>query len=180
VHVTLKVLETVPYLRKQDCWEALRHAFVAGKCSALGFRLVHFSVQGNHLHLICEATNQLALTRGMQGLAVRIARRLNKKLGRSGRVFAQRYHERILRTPTEVRRAIAYVLNNFRHHSRDRLTNDWVDPLSSAPYFDGWRWSPRRWKLPDDRPTRPAETWLLTTGWRRMGLVAPDEIPVGT
>ena len=167
----------MPYLRKQDCWEALRAAFVAGKQSARGFRLVHFSVQGNHLHLICEATDKLALSRGMQGLSIRIARRLNRCAGRSGRVFAQRYHSRILRTPTEVRRALAYVLNNYRHHSRDRLQSDWIDPLSSAPYFEGWRTRPHRWKLPDGNPTMPPTTWLLGTGWRRLGLIPPDEVP---
>jgi hypothetical protein len=177
VHVTLKVLREVPYLRRGDCYLVLRKAFVRGK-DRFGFRLAHFTVQGNHLHLVCEAKDKTSLTRGMQGLAVRIAKNLNKRMGRKGRLFAERYHARILRSPTEVRRALAYVLNNSRHHMRERVPRDWIDALSSAPYFDGWRWPPRVPKpLDDDRPIVPPSTWLLSTGWRLRGLIAPDEVP---
>jgi hypothetical protein len=177
VHVTLKVLRDVPYLRRGDCYLVLRKAFVRGK-DRFGFRLAHFTVQGNHLHLVCEAKDKTSLTRGMQGLAVRVAKNLNARVGRRGRLFAERYHARILRSPTEVRRALAYVLNNSRHHMRERVPRDWIDALSSAPYFDGWRWPPRVPKpLDDDRPIVPPSTWLLSTGWRLRGLIAPDEVP---
>ena len=53
-----------------------------------GFRLIEFSVQSNHLHLLCEARDRRALARGLQGLLIRIARGLNRLLGRRGRVFA--------------------------------------------------------------------------------------------
>jgi REP element-mobilizing transposase RayT len=177
VHVTLKVLRGVPYLRRSDCFRVLRKAFARGK-DRFGFRLAHFTVQGNHLHLICEAKDKTSLTRGMQGLAVRIARNLNKNMRRKGRLFAERYHARILRSPTEVRRALAYVLNNSRHHMRERVARDWIDALSSAPLFDGWRWPPRVPRPPDDEQVVVApSTWLLSTGWRLRGLIAPDEVP---
>jgi hypothetical protein len=145
---------------------------VAGKEKA-GFRLVHFTVQGNHLHLICEAKDRERLARGLQGLAIRVAKRLNAKLGRRGKLFAQRYHARILRTPTEVRNALVYVLNNARRHDPS-VAWDWVDPLSSAGFFDGWR-IPHHDVAARDGPA-PANTWLLTTGWRFRGLIAFDEI----
>jgi hypothetical protein len=176
VHVTLKVLRDVPYLRRGDCFRVLRVAFARGK-DRFGFRLAHFTVQGDHLHLVCEAKDKDSLTRGMQGLAVRIARGLNKRVHRKGRLFAERYHARILRSPTEVRRVLAYVLNNSRHHMRERVPRDWIDALSSAPYFDGWRWSPRMPKPPDVHPVVAPSTWLLSTGWRMRGLIAPDEVP---
>ncbi|HEY2031032.1 MAG TPA: transposase [Myxococcales bacterium] len=59
-------------------------------------RIAHYSIQGNHLHLVVEADDGSALSRGMQGLAVRIARRLNAHLGRRGAVFADRYHAHVL------------------------------------------------------------------------------------
>src|SRR5215468_7072929 len=138
VHVTLKVRAGAPYLQRGVCFRAVRGAFVTGRAKP-GFRLVHFTVQGNHLHLICEAVDKERLARGMQGLAILVAKRLNAKLGRKGKLFAQRYHARILRTPSEVRHALVYVLNNSRRHD-PRVPRDWVDPLSSAAFFDGWRW----------------------------------------
>jgi REP element-mobilizing transposase RayT len=111
-------------------------------------RLIEFSVLGNHLHLIVEADSNLALSQGMQGLAIRIAKALNRVMGRRGRVFADHYHARLLRTPTELVDAIAYVLGNAQHHYGNRL----ADPFSSVC---------ARELLP------PAAGWLCRTGWRR-------------
>jgi len=178
VHLTLKVRPSVPNLRRQ-CFRAVRAALVAGK-ERHGFRLCHFTVQGNHLHLVCEASDQVALSRGVQGLAIRIARRVNKQTRGHGPVFAERYHERILRSPTQVRRTLAYVLNHSRRHAPQgaRFARGWIDPRSSAPWFDGWQGTPRLDEDPGpDRPVVPATTWLLTTGWRRHGLIPTDETP---
>ncbi|HKA90863.1 MAG TPA: transposase [Haliangiales bacterium] len=179
VHVTLRVLPSAPHLRRRHCFDVLRAAFARGK-DRFGFRLTQFTVQGNHMHLVCEAKDKRALTRGMQGLAIRIARRLNRRVGRTGRLFAERYHARILRSPTEVRHALAYVLNNSRHHPPRDVTfaRDWIDDRSSAPWFDGWKWPPcLRRTVDDECPVVAPSTWLLRTGWRLRGLIAPDEVP---
>ena len=151
---------------------------VAGKEKG-EFRLAHFTVQGNHLHFICEAGDRMSLARGMQGLAIRIARRLNRRAKPKGRLFAERYHARILRTPTEVRNALVYVINHSRRHRRD-VARGWVDPLSSAAWFGGWRWPLRepwvRLARQGDSPVAEAQTWLLTTAWRYRGLIRYDEI----
>jgi REP element-mobilizing transposase RayT len=182
VHVTLKVLPTAPHLRRGVCFRSIRSALARGK-DRFGFRLVHFTVQGNHLHLLCEAKDRRALSRGMQGLSIRVARNLNKKVGRTGKLFAARYHERILRTPTEVRRALVYVLGNSRRHAPDQYTaRSWIDPCSSAPWFDGWRHPPPRephFRPEGETPVVAPGTWLLAIGWRRGGLLDPGEAPVG-
>ena len=179
VHVTMRRVAEGPPLRRGDCYRVLRQCFTEGK-GRFGFRLVHFSVQGNHIHLICEADDRRALSRGMQGLTIRIARRVNKRLGRRGKLFAQRYHARILRSPSEVRHALVYVLNNRRHHAADALSPDWIDPCSSAPWFTGWKRTLRRHQSPrqDDPPVVPAATWLLQHGWRlKSGPLRFDEPP---
>jgi REP element-mobilizing transposase RayT len=171
VHVTLKVAPGVACLRRASCFRALRACFARGK-DRFGFRLAHFTAQSNHLHLICEAPDAKALSRGMQGLAIRIALGLNRTLGRSGRVFTERYHARILRSPTEVRRALVYVYQNSRRHSsagaKDR---DWVDPCTSAAWFTGWRYPIRDMRLgPEGQPpVVPGRGWLLAEGWRLRG-----------
>ena len=99
-HVTLRIREGLPGLRRRGELAVLKGAFHGG-CLRFGLRLVEFSVQGNHIHLLAEAEDKRSLARGLQGLCVRIARRLNKWWGRCGAVFADRYHARILRTPRE-------------------------------------------------------------------------------
>src|SRR5207245_6581941 len=142
VHVTMRAAGSLPPLRGGRARDVLRGAF-AVSCDSGAFRLCHFSIQNTHLHLVCEAQDARSLSRGVQGLAVRIARRLNRALRRHGSVWADRYHARILRTPREVRHALAYVLNNARHHRAlpggGLLPRECLDLLSSAPYFDGWR-----------------------------------------
>ncbi|HTE54845.1 MAG TPA: hypothetical protein VK698_28525 [Kofleriaceae bacterium] len=138
-------------------------------------------MQSNHVHLIVEAGGADGLTRGMIGLEVRLARRLNRVLGRRGRLFAERYHARSLRTPTEVRFALRYVLLNHRHHAG--ASGAALDPCSSALWFDGWktRVLPREaWQrelLGAPRPHAAATVWLLTIGWKRRGLLDRDEVP---
>src|SRR5438309_2760945 len=115
VHVTLRVAIHVWNLRSGRCYRALQRSFAASR-GRFGARLIEFAVLGNHLHLIVEANGSEALSRGMQGLAIRIAKALNRVMGRAGRVFADHYHSRTLPTPTELVRAIAYVLGNAAQH----------------------------------------------------------------
>jgi REP element-mobilizing transposase RayT len=151
----------MPYvwnLRSRRSFRVLSDAF-AKACDRRGFRLVHFSVQGNHLHLVVEAPDKVRLARGLQGLAVRIARRLNRLMGRTGKVFADRYHSHVLRTPAEVARAVAYVLGNFFVHAArrgERVDMTVTDEYSSATVAET---GPPLVAAP--------RTWLLCVGWRR-------------
>ncbi len=134
VHVTLRMLPHVYQLRSRRSFRIIERAFLFGH-ERFGFRLAHFSAQGNHLQLICEAEDESALARGIQGLSVRIAKGLNGVMGRSGRVFADRYHARILKTPHEVKNALRYVVHNFAKHMKELgkpIPLDWRDPYSSA------------------------------------------------
>ena len=115
VHVTWRMKKGVWNLRTRRCFTVLARAFYAG-ANRFGFKLVHYSVQGNHLHLLVEAHDRTALSRGMNGMGVRVARGLNRVMQRHGRVLDDRYHAHILRTPTEVRRARTYLLQNARKH----------------------------------------------------------------
>ena len=105
------------------------------------------------MHLVVEAPDERALARGMQGLGVRIAKALNRLMARKGHVFADHYHSRLLKTPTELVNAIAYVLGNHTHH----YGHAGVDPFSSAALTGGRR----------ERVLSHPRTWLLRSGWRR-------------
>src|SRR5688572_26843606 len=173
-HVTMKLRSGLPRLRQKAEYAALRAAFGKGR-DRFGFRLCHYAVLNDHLHLICEAADLVALRRGLQGLAIRIARALNRLWRRKGKVFADRYHSRALPTPREVRNALAYVLGNARHHAAEgRMVRvaQAIDTFTSAPWFDGFRERVTVRGLDSIvRPLADARTWLLDTGWRRHGLI---------
>lgn len=115
VHATWRMDERVWNLRTGRCFAALSRAMYAG-AARFGFRLVHYAVMGNHVHLLVEAPDRTALARAMKGLGVRVARALNRVMKRGGRVVGDRYHARILRTPSEVRRAREYLATNASKH----------------------------------------------------------------
>ena len=169
-HVTLRVHDGLPSLRRDDVFVAIRGAFA--RASRGGFRLLHYSVQRDHVHLLVEAERHLVLRRGIQGLAIRVAKATNRALCRRGKVWADRYHVRALATPREVRHALVYVLQNWRKHLDGARG---FDPRSSAAWFTGWR-TPAT-APPLRSPVVRAQTWLASVGWRRHGLVRADEAP---
>jgi hypothetical protein len=154
------------------------------------FRILHFSVQHDHVHLIVEASDERALSEGVRSVSIRIARYVNELVGRSGRFWADRWFGRELRTPREVRHALVYVLANFRKHARGRRPRG-VDPYSSGVWFDGWRGvgpgvggryplaGPRAPCEDESVPVSRARAWLAAVGWRRHGLIGLDEAPGG-
>src|SRR5690606_20255284 len=115
-----------------------------------------------------------ALTRGMKGLAVRIARTLNRLWNRKGRVFDERFHMRQLRTPRQVRNVLVYVLQNARKHGRWHRRR--FDRYSSGFWFEGWAEGPPR-RPGGPVPVAAPRSWVLCTGWRRLGSIAMDERP---
>jgi REP element-mobilizing transposase RayT len=183
VHVTLRVRAGVPSLRTVAFVREFRRSLA--EASERGdFRVNHYSLQGDHAHLIVESHGKDALARGMKSIAARLARAMNRTAGRSGPVLDGRYHHRSLRTPREVRRALAYVLLNARRHLAKRRHIGRgepvrLDPASSARWFDGWRRAAAvRPPATADPPevARP-RTWLLRTGWRRHGPIDPADAP---
>ena len=171
VLVTVRARGALPSLRGARSYRVLERCLRAA-ADRLGTRIVHYSVQSNHLHLIVEAEDERALARGMKGLLVRCARRLNWLWGRQGALVDGAYHARALTSPREVRNALVYVLQNARKHGACLAG---LDPCSSAASFDGWR-EPRAVSDPAP-PHARARTWLLATGWKRHGPVSVRESP---
>jgi putative transposase len=175
VHIVLRVRPEVGNLRRPHAYRAVRGAL--GRSAArTDYRVVHVSIQRTHVHLLVEADDKRALTLGMQGFAISAAKRLNRELRRKrGEVFPFRYHATTIRTPSQARNALAYVLNNWRRHRNDVRAPWRIDPYSSAEAFRGWEhpYARRATAL----PVVGAQTWLLRDGWKRAGPVELDEVP---
>ena len=140
VLVTLRVQPGVGYLRGYRRSRILIAAFNAA-AERFGMRVVDYVILGNHLHLLVEADSAKALSRGMQGLEIRIAKQLNRLQRRSGGVFADRYHAHILKTPRETANAMRYLRSNYRRHTREHVEPHWDDPLAGRVA------QPRTWLL---------------------------------
>jgi REP element-mobilizing transposase RayT len=170
VHVTLRA--GVYSLRTQRL--ALTVLGALRESNREWFRVVHYSIQDSHIHLIVEAEDTKSLASGVRGLMVRVARRVNRVLRRGGRFWADRWHGRALDGPRQVRNVLVYVLQNHQKHTRGAS----LDPLSSAAAFDGFATAiPRSFRGVGPPWTVAARTWLLKVGWRRRGLIRLDEAP---
>ncbi len=177
VHVTIHLRAGLPQLRARRVASVVL-ACLARAAGRFGARIVHYSIQRDHLHLLMEARDGRALQRAAKGLSIRIALALRRLTGAGGPFVPTRYDARILRSPLEVKRALVYVLQNARKHLAKRgLRPAWdVDPYSSARAFDGW--SRAVAVTGPDPPVSPSGTWLLAVGWRRHGLLSPSDSPV--
>src|SRR5215470_1677694 len=191
LHVVLRVDPAVGNLRRRKLYKAMRDATITAALRER-FRIVHLSIQRNHVHLLAEAENKQALARGMQGFQISAARHINTALGadkyrrRRGRVFTDRYHVEVITSPTRARRALSYVLNNWRKHREDQqgLASTWlVDPFSSGISFPDWQeLDDKAWMWPiretyDPLVVRRPQSWLLREGWKLCGVISARDVP---
>ncbi len=179
LHVTFRIKPGLPSLRLPRFQRAFRQTLTQVTAARSGFRVVHYSVQRDHVHCLIEAEGKRELSNGMKALGARFARAVNRVFGRSGAVLDGRYHARLLKTPREVRKALAYVLLNARKHFQQRHQRTptvRLDACSSGVWFQGWKSGP--YPRPNYvRETGLPFTWLLSRGWRRHGLIDPAEVP---
>ncbi len=179
-------------------YRALREATIAVAMRELhdraegAFRIVHISIQRDHVHLLVEADHERALSNGMQRFQISAAKHMNAAISvrrterRRGSVFPDRFHQEIIETPRQARHALSYVLNNWRKHREDgaAVARAWnVDPFSTGISFDGWKqredadvwWKPREGY--DPLVVYLPRTWLLRVGWRKHGAISWTEVP---
>jgi putative transposase len=188
VHVTLRCV--LRSLRSQFVYPTVVGAIRNANQRWRGrFGIVHFSVQADHVHLIIEAVDRRALIGGVRGLEVSLARRLNRLLFRRGRCWSDRWHQRTLKTPRSVRRALVYVLANFKKHGEPVSAP--IDPCSSGPYFPEYaecrgvaplELQPKLIPLQLRKggpPVPEPNSWLLRIGWLRWGRISLRERPLG-
>jgi REP element-mobilizing transposase RayT len=190
LHVVTRVVPAVGSLRRRTMYKALRDASITA-ASRERFRIVHISLQRDHVHLIVEAETKAALARGMQGFLISAARHIRAALAEErelmrGRVFADRYHLTVITSPTQAHHAISYVLSNWRHHKEDQhgLARGWlVDPFSSAISFPDWaELADQPWMWPiretyDPLMVRRPQGWLLREGWKLAGPISARTVP---
>ena len=95
--------------------------------SILNWRCHAHCLMGTHYHLVLEATQQ-RLSDGMRRLNGDYARRFNKRHGRRGHLFDERFASYVIRDEQHLQAAITYVLQN---------------PVRAGlcDHADDWQWS---------------------------------------
>jgi REP element-mobilizing transposase RayT len=181
VHVTLRMKPGLPSLRHERVSNLLRAVLHRQRTRiyAATFQVVELSIQHDHLHLMVEAVGpegHSALSSGMRGFVISFAKRFNALLRRTGKVWGDRWHGRELGSPREVRNILGYIFRNIVKHGTIVYGRGFADPLSSAPRFTGWKRAVVRTDQGEDWPLAPPRTWMLETGWRRLGLLDPDAL----
>ena len=186
LHLTLRLRAGLPRLRQRRGYQIVRNALARANRFE-GAWICEVSIQHNHVHAIVEAGDRDALSKLMRSFAISLAKNVNHRWGRRGAVLEDRYHAVTLRTPAQVRAALAYVLGNWRRHGEDLRVpgpRRRTDRYSSGPFFDGWDTpppglGPTALPWPDDGPLRirPARSWLLRIGWKQHGFLSPWERP---
>ncbi len=181
LHVVLRTRNDVPRLRRGPTYRAIDRA-LRHTLGEHAFRVVHTSIQRNHLHFLIEADDKAALSHGMRSLTICAALAINAVCGRRGKVFAYRYNAKPITSPRQMRNALSYVLNNWRRHCEDERSaaarTATLDPYSTAIHFRGWREgvfaAPAGF---EPLPSAAPETWLLRVGWERHGPIGAFEVP---
>lgn len=102
-------------IRNKPCLRLLRRGIINARKQ--GLRILHYSLQSNHIHLIIEADNNQILSSGMRALTITFAKGL-----KMGRVQVERYHLHVLRGLRETRNAINYVLFNRQRHEKRNIS----------------------------------------------------------
>ena len=167
--LTQRVHKRIPNLRWHRLGKIVLAAIKAG-AARKDARIVEFSIMNDHLHYVAEARSNKALASFMKGLGRRIGHAINKYLGTTGKVFADRYHRVDLVSLQQERNAIRYVLCNANKH-RVPFQGDF-DPLSSARWFPFWS---RGTRAPESTSPTPAGTcWKLKTCFSDKRRIDPD------
>ncbi len=171
LHITIRLAPGLSGLRTKHMHEQFTAALL--KAKAKGLRVLHYSIQGNHLHLLVECADNQALAAGMNSFGTSFAKAVRKKLGGKGKVFAGRYHLRVLQNPTQMKNTLAYVLLNQAKHENLIPYND---KFSSSQHFNEWKallgrnvgpilqeWRKNKKPLPEYL-SKP-KSWLASKGW---------------
>ena len=185
MHITMRALRGLPSFRAQVIFQMmmkiLRNQTALGKAKRKYtdvFRVLHFAIQDNHVHVMVEADDARALRSGVSGLVIAFARQLAKLFGRKKlKVWAERFHSREVGSPQDVVNTLQYIFQNYKKHGALTYGHGIVDRFSSARQFDGWQ-QKQLYGAPLDQisfyihgpePWAPAQptTWLVSTGWKK-------------
>lgn len=116
LHLTIKIEKTKAGLKNKAMLKLLHHCIKKSRMK--GLRIVHYTLEFDHVHLLVEATNKETTSKGMQSFGIAFSKGINKLKCLKGRVFKTRYHFRKLNSPREIKNVLNYILGNSIKHGQ--------------------------------------------------------------
>ena len=126
LHLTIKVRSNKADIKSKKILKALHHAIKRARLKKL--RVIHYTLEFNHLHLLIECESHKTLHQGMQAFGISLSKAINRIKKLKGTVYKHRYHLKKLATRRELKNALHYIFNNGKKHKR---TNSILDPYNS-------------------------------------------------
>lgn len=126
-HLTIKVRENKADIQSKKLLKALHHAIARARLKNL--KVIHYTLEYNHVHLLVETNDHRILHAGMQALGISFSKAINKVKSLKGHVYKHRYHQRKIGSARELKNVLLYIFNNGKKHKR---TNKRIDLYNSA------------------------------------------------
>lgn len=121
-HLTIKVKSNKADIQNKKILKALHHAIFRGRLK--GLKIVHYTLEFNHVHLLVEASCNRVMHSGMQALGISLAKAINRFKSLKGSVYKHRYHYRQISSPRDLKNVLHYIFHNGIKHKRTRHVLD--------------------------------------------------------
>lgn len=124
-HVSARINNREYHLQESIC-KSIMLEIMDKLQDEMGFKFEHFVIMNNHVHFIIT-TLDLELPKIMQRLLMTYTIRYNKATNRTGHIWGDRYHSRILHTKADVLQCFEYLNKNpiAAEISDDELSWPW-------------------------------------------------------
>lgn len=112
-------------------------------------KIIHYTLEYNHIHLLVEAASNRVLHSGMQAFGISLAKGINRFKRLKGTVYKHRYHYRQISSPRDLKNVLHYIFHNGIKHKRTRFALDlynsylaekrlWAE-IKLRPELNGWQ-----------------------------------------
>lgn len=114
LHLTVKIEKSKANLKNKNVLAILKKAIFNARRQ--GLKVIHYSLEYDHIHLIIEADNNRTLGKGMQAFGVTLAKAINRMRKVKGQVYKHRYHFRQITSSRQLKNVMTYIFNNGVKH----------------------------------------------------------------
>lgn len=137
LHLTIKIERLKAGLRNKDVLKQLHDSIK--KARKIGLRVIHYTLEFDHVHLLVEVDSNQQLAKGMQSFGISFSKGINKIKAQVGKVFKTRYHFRKLKSPNEIKNVIFYILGNSLKHKKDfSILSPYNTAITASALFPGF------------------------------------------
>lgn len=155
LHLTIKVRENKADIKNKQVLKILHYAIRRSRIK--GLRIIHYTLEYNHIHLLVEAADKQTVHQGMQSFGITFAKKINAIKRLKGTVYKHRYHLRKINSPRELKNVLYYIFNNGIHHKR---TSTVLDPYNTLPAFKSLKFLYGHWSNKIEADIK--KSWFLS------------------